>query len=298
MAFATGMAAAATVIEAPPGDRESLSQVGLCRGSPAARRARGAGRDRIEARSTRATKATIAALEGADVLWLDAITNPQLEVAELDLMLPAARRAAGHEGRRFDPRNAPLLRPFELGADLVVHSATKYIGGHSDLMLGAAVCRDPRLAARLRDRGPPGAVPGTMEAWLGLRGLRTLPLRVERAGSTAGPRREPAPGIRGSRGALSELKGEPPSREAAPRLLDGFGALVSFEVAAPGAPTDLLRDRGDLPRQQPRRGRKLIERRAPGTPSAAYRRLSSASASGAGPGGPVAGPRAGTERCA
>jgi cystathionine gamma-synthase len=79
-----------------------------------------------------------------------------------------------------------LQQPLDSDVDLVVHSATKYIGGHSDLLMGAIVTRSDELHAVLKGRRDlVGAIPGAFEAWLALRGLRTLPLRVERAQSNA-----------------------------------------------------------------------------------------------------------------
>jgi cystathionine gamma-synthase len=79
-----------------------------------------------------------------------------------------------------------LQQPLEWGADLVIHSATKYIAGHADLVMGAIVTRDDQLHDVLKGRRDlVGAIPGPFEAWLALRGLRTLPLRVERAQANA-----------------------------------------------------------------------------------------------------------------
>lgn len=80
----------------------------------------------------------------------------------------------------------PLQNPFAHGADYVVHSATKYLGGHSDLLGGVLVTQDPVVAAQLRDeRSLLGSVMGGLEAWLGLRSIRTLELRVERQSASA-----------------------------------------------------------------------------------------------------------------
>src|SRR5262249_27601129 len=111
----------------------------------------------------------------------------------------------------------PLLqRPLELGADVVVHSATKFIGGHSDLLLGVVVARAEEHVAQLRTaRAVAGATPGAFETYLALRGVRTLPLRLERASSTAV--------------VLAERLGAHP---AVTRVrYPGFGAIVSFELA-------------------------------------------------------------------
>ena len=98
---------------------------------------------------------------------------------------------AGHEaGARVVVDNTfatPLLqKPLELGADIVLHSATKFLAGHSDVVMGALVVRDAALYDVLKGRRDLiGAIPGTLEAWLALRGLRTLHLRVERAQANA-----------------------------------------------------------------------------------------------------------------
>jgi cystathionine gamma-synthase len=160
----------------------------------------------------------------ADLLWLESPTNPLLDVANLDAICAAPRRA----GTRVVVDNTfatPLLqRPLELGADIVVHSATKLIGGHSDLLLGAAATRDPDTLRQLREvRGRNGATPGMLECFLALRGARTLPLRLRQAQATAQ--------------LLAERLGE--HRHVARVRYPGFGTILSFELpdasAADGA---------------------------------------------------------------
>lgn len=126
------------------------------------------------------------ACEDAALVWFESPTNPALEVADV----PAIVAAAHDAGARVVFDNTfmtPLLQqPLDLGADLVVHSATKYLAGHSDLQLGAVVTRDEELYGVLKGRRDvQGAVPGPFEAWLALRGMRTLHLRVERASANA-----------------------------------------------------------------------------------------------------------------
>jgi cystathionine gamma-synthase len=128
------------------------------------------------------TDAVLAACAGADVLWVESPTNPLLGIADLPRLCTAARER--NILTVVDNTFAtPLLqRPLELGADVVVHSATKAMGGHSDLLLGAAVAADEAHHAALhtaRELG--GATPGALESYLCLRGLRTLPLRLERS---------------------------------------------------------------------------------------------------------------------
>ena len=132
------------------------------------------------------TEAVVAACADAALVWLESPTNPALEVADI-----ATIRAAAHEAGAYvvvdNTFATPLLqRPLELDVDLVVHSATKYLSGHSDVLMGAVVTRDDELYRVLKGRRDlVGAVPGTLEAWLALRGLRTLHLRVERAQANA-----------------------------------------------------------------------------------------------------------------
>jgi cystathionine gamma-synthase len=234
IAFGSGMAAAAAIVDAlPRGARVVV-------GDSAYPELRALLRDRAERHRLRLaevdpldTTAVLARIRGAEMLWLDAVANPSLEIPELDLILAETRRAEAMTVVDATLATPMLVRPLELGADLVVHSATKFIGGHSDLMLGVAVARDPRLAPALRAvRTATGAVPGTMEAWLALRGLRTLPMRIERASATASLLagrldRDPRVGTVRYPGLASHR-----SHPAASRCLSAFGAVVSFDVGS------------------------------------------------------------------
>jgi cystathionine gamma-synthase len=177
------------------------------------------------------TAAVLAAARGAAMVWVETPTNPMLEVADLPALITAARE----QGALIVVDNTfatPILqRPLELGADLVVHSVTKYLSGHSDVVLGATVTADDALHARLLSRRTMnGAAPGPVEAWLALRGLRTLHLRVERAGASAAElaRRLAAhPAVLRVR--HPSLPDDPGHARAAAQL-DGFGAIVGIEV--------------------------------------------------------------------
>jgi cystathionine gamma-synthase len=132
------------------------------------------------------TAAVVAACEEAALVWFESPTNPALEVADVPALVAAAHDA----GARVVVDNTfltPLLqKPLELGADVSLHSATKYLSGHSDLQLGAVVTNDDELYDVLKSRRDvQGNSPGPFEAWLALRGMRTLHLRVERAQSNA-----------------------------------------------------------------------------------------------------------------
>jgi cystathionine gamma-synthase len=132
------------------------------------------------------TAAVIAACEDAALVWLESPANPALELADLEAIAAAAHQAGAYVVVDNTFATPILQQPLDLGADLVVHSATKYISGHSDVVMGAVVTRNAELYDVLkRRRDLLGAIPGPFEAWLALRGLRTLPLRVERAQSNA-----------------------------------------------------------------------------------------------------------------
>jgi len=167
----------------------------------------------------------------AALLWIETPTNPMLEVADL----PALVKAAHARGALVVVDNTfatPLgLRPLDHRADVVVHSVTKYLCGHSDAVLGATVVRDARLHDRLLGhRTMHGAVAGPFEAFLALRGLRTLALRVERATANAAvlaARLAQHPAVERVR--HPSLPADPGHARAAAQMAH-FGAIVAVEV--------------------------------------------------------------------
>ena len=179
------------------------------------------------------TDAVLAAADGADLVWLESPTNPMMEVADLPRI---GRELGGRVRLAVDNTFAtPLLQqPLDAGADLVVHSMTKMLSGHSDVLLGAVVApsEDAATAAALAEvRHSFGAIPGPMEAYLSLRGLRTLPLRLGRAqqnASVLAERLARHPAVRRVR-----YPGLPddPAYERAGRTMNGFGSLISIELA-------------------------------------------------------------------
>src|SRR6195952_4062666 len=145
-------------------------------------------RDRVKAQLVDATDtaAVVAACEDASLVWLESPTNPAMEVVDVATIAAAAHEAGAYVVVDNTFATPVLQQPLEWGADLVVHSATKYIAGHADVVMGAIVTRDDQLHGVLKGRRDlVGAIPGTFEAWLALRGLRTLPLRVEKAQANA-----------------------------------------------------------------------------------------------------------------
>jgi cystathionine gamma-synthase len=170
-----------------------------------------------------------AAVAEADLVWLETPSNPLLEVVDI----AAVAAASGALVAVDNTFATPLLQsPLALGADFAVHSATKFIGGHSDLLLGAVVCRRPADRVRLgRRREVAGATPGALEVFLALRGARTLALRLGQAQESAGElaRRLAAhPAVLHVR--YPGLPGDP-HHDLAARQMRGFGAVLSFEVA-------------------------------------------------------------------
>lgn len=126
--------------------------------------------------------AVLAAADGADLVWLESPTNPTLDLADLPTLLSACAQRGVPTVVDATFATPLLLRPLDLGATAVLHSGTKFIGGHSDLLIGLAITGDDNLHERLvHARTVTGGTPGALEAYLALRGLRTLPLRLERS---------------------------------------------------------------------------------------------------------------------
>ncbi|MDX6428207.1 MAG: hypothetical protein QOE54_573 [Streptosporangiaceae bacterium] len=166
------------------------------------------------------------------VLYLETIANPTTQVADLPALLAIAREA-GVTGVVDNTFATPLLcRPIEHGADVVVHSATKFLCGHGDALGGIAIFADAALHRRVWDHAVElGASADPFAAWLVLRGLTTLALRMERHCSNAqllAERLTAHPAV--TRVHYPGLTAHP-GHELAGRLMSGYGAVVSFELA-------------------------------------------------------------------
>jgi cystathionine gamma-synthase len=187
LAFASGLAAVATVLDLVGNAATVVAPRHAYNGSVmqlADLEARG----RLTARlvDITDTAAVVAACEDAALVWLESPTNPALEIAEIETIATAAHEAGAYVVVDNTFATPLRQRPLTEGADLVVHSATKYLSGHADAVLGAVVTADDQLYDVLKGRRDlVGAIPGTLESWLALRGLRTLHLRVDRAESNA-----------------------------------------------------------------------------------------------------------------
>lgn len=192
------------------------------------------------------TTAALAAIAtGPDLVWLETPSNPLLRIADL-AQLSRAAHAAGALVVADNTFASPILqRPIEHGADVVVHSATKYLNGHSDVIAGVVVSADVERGAELAWWANTLGMPaGAFDSYLALRGLRTLHLRVTAAQQNAAAVAElldQHPAVR-----AVHYPGLPqhPQHDLATRQMDGFGAIVTFELAdasAAHAFTDGLR---------------------------------------------------------
>jgi cystathionine gamma-synthase len=222
--FASGMAATAAVLDLVPHGGTVVAQEQAYYGTISLLRELEAA-DRLRVRPVDLTDlaAARAALVGANMIWAESPTNPLLLVVDVPALMSAAKEV-GALGVVDNTFATPVLaRPLTTGADVVVHSATKYLAGHSDLLLGAAVVDDPALAERLvAHRSRHGGVPGAFETWLALRGLRTLHVRVQRAQANAAALAERLAGHR----AVTRVH------------YPGSGAMVSMEVAGDAETAD------------------------------------------------------------
>jgi cystathionine gamma-synthase len=235
IAYASGLAASQNVLYLlEPGDRLLMSDDaygGTWRLADRVWRRYGVETDAVDLRDLDALAAALNEPRPARLVWIETPTNPLLKVVDIS----AVTRLAASAGARTVVDNTfatPYLqRPLELGADLVLHSATKYLGGHSDVIGGLIATRDDDLAERLRfTQNAAGAVPSPFDAWLLMRGLRTLAIRMERACANAAL----IATWLGSRDEVSKVHypGLPdnPQRELVERQMRLPGAMVSFEL--------------------------------------------------------------------
>jgi cystathionine gamma-synthase len=241
--FASGLAAATAIADlVPVGGMVVLSSATYFGVRNIFERLETSGRLRVRLAAADDTEAVLDAADGADMVWVESIANPLIVVADVPA-IAAGARARGAVTVVDATFATPLRqRPLELGADIVLHSATKLIGGHSDLLLGAVVCRDDAHASAMATfRHDHGAVPGNLEAFLALRGLRTLAVRLDRAEASADElaRRLAAhPGV--SRVNYPGLAGDPQHERAARVLPHGAGPMLSFEVTGSVEQTEAL----------------------------------------------------------
>lgn len=182
-----------------------------------------------------------AELAGGDVWWVETPSNPRCWVTDIAATVSEANERGVIVVVDSTFATPVLQQPLTLGAHAVMHSTTKFVGGHSDAMGGVLVTANGSFAADLRERRDhEGAIPGSLDSWLTLRGIRTLPLRVERQSATA---QSIAEFLSGKVATVwyPTLEGQP-GHDAALRQMSAGGALLSIEMES-AARAMAVRDR-------------------------------------------------------
>jgi len=232
VAFASGMAAIAAVFDQLPAGAAVVLPDDCYQGVAGLAEA-GAGRGRWSLRRVAVddTAGWVRACGAADLIWLESPSNPLLTVADLEAVCTAPRKSGAIvavDNTFATPLNQ---KPLDFGATVSLQSATKFIGGHSDLLAGVATTKDEGLWKALKkSRELTGATPGTLEAFLAVRGARTLALRLRHAQQTAmmlSDHLQSHPLVTRVR-----YPGLPshPTHATAKRVLKGFGTIISFDV--------------------------------------------------------------------
>ena len=161
------------------------------------------------------TAEVVTAIKGAALLWLESPTNPCLDVADLPALIAAAKKQTIGVGVDNTFATPMVQTPLAMGADIVMHSVTKFLAGHSDVVLGSLSISDPALFKRLEEsRRLNGSIPGPFEAWLALRGIRTFPVRFRAAEANA-------------KTLVTRLQNHAKITKV---RYPGFGAVISFEI--------------------------------------------------------------------
>ena len=167
--------------------------------------------------------------EGTRLVWVETPTNPLLNLVDIAAVADAAHAVGALLVVDNTFATPYLQRPLELGADLVLHSTTKYLGGHSDLIGGFVATNDPTVAERLYFlQKSLGAVPGPLDSWLVLRGLKTLALRMQKHCENARAIAEFLDGHPKVEKVLYPGLESHPGHELAARQMSDFGGMISF----------------------------------------------------------------------
>lgn len=218
---------------------------------------------RVERLAVDDTAAWVRACGTADLVWLESPSNPLLTVADVRAICAAPRQGLVAVDNTF--ATSLNQRPLDLGADVSFQSATKFIGGHSDLLAGVVTVKRENLRVALRrSRELSGATPGALEAFLAVRGARTMALRLERAQHNAMALAERL--AQHPRVARTRYPGLPshPTHAVAREQLAGFGTILSFDVRGEAAAADAVCARVQLIQHATSLGavESTIERRA------------------------------------
>jgi cystathionine gamma-synthase len=248
LAFSSGMGAVSAVLDlVPNGGTVVVSSHSYSGVAARLRDLEADGRVVVKLVSVQDAETVAAECAGAALLWVETPTNPAMEVCDLAAVAAAARELGVLTVCDNTFAGPMLQRPIEHGIDVVLHSATKSLAGHSDVLLGIVVTTDDAYYDRLlRTRTLIGSIPGPFEAWLALRGLRTLALRVKESQATAmqlALRLSTHPAVTAVR-----YPGLPddPGHEVATRQMDGYGAIVAFETVGDADTAEAFCDRVEL----------------------------------------------------
>ncbi len=179
--------------------------------------------------------------EGTRLVWVESPTNPLLNLVDIRAVAEAAHRVGALVVVDNTFATPYLQTPLDLGADVVLHSTTKYLGGHSDVVGGFAATNDPTVAERLRFlQKSLGAVPGPFDAWLVLRGVKTLAVRMERHCANARAVVEMLATHPRVQQVLYPGLPDHPGHEIAARQMRDFGGMVSFLLETEDAAVDFV----------------------------------------------------------
>ena len=179
--------------------------------------------------------------EDTRLVWLETPTNPLLNVIDIEAAAAAAHEAGAIVVVDNTFATPYLQRPLELGADVVVHSTTKYLGGHSDVIGGFVATNDPSIAERLRFlQKSLGAIPGPFDCWLVLRGLKTLAVRMERHCENARAVAAWLDAHEAVERVLYPGLASHPGHEIAARQMKDFGGMISFLAPSEDAAVRLV----------------------------------------------------------
>ena len=233
VAFASGLGACAAVMaQVPTGGTVVAAHTMYMGARQLLEEAEAAGRLAVRWVDLPDTERATEAIPGADLLWIEAPQNPLMALADVPALIARANAEGVPVAVDATIATPLLLRPIEHGATWSVHSATKFLGGHADLLLGVVVCADADRAERLdHHRHLHGATPGALETYLALRGIRTLPLRLARAQENAielAARLSAHPEV--DRVRFCGLPGDP-GHERMRAFMDGPGAVLAVEPA-------------------------------------------------------------------
>jgi cystathionine gamma-lyase len=236
LAFSSGLGALATLLESVPSGSRIVADIDLYGGTwrllEHHRRTFGVTTDYVDLTDLDALRASVGGRDAPTIVYAESPTNPLMRVVDLAAVAKVAhsRRATFVVDNTF--ASPALQRPIPLGADVVLHSTTKYLGGHSDVIGGALVVRSKARGEKLRWlQNAVGAVPSPFDSFLVLRGMHTLGIRMRAHGDGARAAVEVLSPSRKVRAVHYPGLRSHPQHAVAARQMSGYGGMLSFELA-------------------------------------------------------------------